>query len=43
MALRLLLICDVESALSLLPAVVGLLGCACGVRAWFVVSLGDFS
>ena len=41
--LRLLLICDVESALSLLAAVVSLLGCACGVRACFVVSCRVFS
>jgi len=43
MVLRLLLICDVESALSLLAAVVSLLGCACGVRACFVVSCRVFS
>jgi len=40
---RLLLICDVESALSLLAAVVSLLGYACGVRACFVVSCRVFS
>ena len=40
--LRLLLICDVESALSLLAAVVSLLGCACDVRAGLVVSCRVF-
>jgi hypothetical protein len=43
MVLRLLLICDVESALSVLATAVGHLGRACGVRACFVVSCRVFS
>jgi len=42
-ASRLLLMCDVESALSLLTEIASLLGYACGVRACFVVSCRVFS